>query len=271
MQDFVDYIDFIQPGLKEQIRNLSAILRQIIDDQLPPQKLVLETLTPNPLPQLRNMPLEELFRFDTDIIDSYQASAVASPSPDQGCADQQLFYAQGAIKLGQDIRPEYTSGSLQRQSPSTEIKDGNPSHSTPDCSKYIHLSVCHEQSDYHQKPTQQLSRYMENISYFQDVDRSAQVQPDYNREFPNPQDYYVQDVDWRAQPPSSDCEGESPGSQDNDLQRSDPSEAESSDFNSWINYSPQSTPGIVSASSGQSPGRNLPAYFVDMPRASTLL
>lgn len=70
MQDFLDYIDLIRPGLKGQICNLSTILPQIVENQLLPQKLVLETLTSNLLPQLRNRSLEELFQFDAEVVAS---------------------------------------------------------------------------------------------------------------------------------------------------------------------------------------------------------
>jgi hypothetical protein len=69
------------------------------------------------------------------------------------------------------------------------------------------LSACHEQSDYHQELDQQFNKYMEDPSY-------------------------IQDVDWRAQYPSGDFEGEFLDSQDGDWQRSGPSEAESSDLDS---------------------------------------
>lgn len=51
----------------------------------------------------------------------------------------------------------------------------------------------------------------------EDHDSMIQLQPGHGGGFPNPQDYYVQDVDWRAQLPCSNCEGEFPDSQDSDL------------------------------------------------------
>jgi len=52
MQDFLDYIDLVRPGLKEQASNLSTILPHIVDNRLPSQGLVLETLPANRLSEL---------------------------------------------------------------------------------------------------------------------------------------------------------------------------------------------------------------------------
>jgi hypothetical protein len=75
---------------------------------------------------------------------------------------------------------------------------------------------------------------MEYLSYSQGTCPSTQLQPGHRGEFPNPQDYYTQEVEWRAQEPPSDCEGGFPGSQDVDLQKSGPSKAEFSDLDSLI-------------------------------------
>jgi hypothetical protein len=305
MQDFLDYIDLIRPGLKGQICNLSAILPQIVENRFPPQKLVLETLTSNLLPQLRNRSLEELFQFDAEVVASRQADAAVGPSSDHGHANGQLSYAQGTIESLQNIRPDYTSESPQSRSPSagiedgnpqlsytqrtietvqnirsdytseslqsrsssTDIEDGNPSSFTTDYSEFAHLS---EKSD-SRELNQQFNRNMEDPSSFQNVDRSAQPQPSHSGGVLDPQDHYDQDDDWRAQQPSGDCEGDFPDFEDGDLQRSGPSEAEFSDFDSLINYSPPNTPSIPSISLSQSRGRNLSAHLVDMQRASTPL
>ena len=187
--------------------------------------------------------------------------ALVGPSFDQGCANEQLFYAQGTMKSIQSIRPDCTSESLQWQSPSAGIEDGNPSNLAADCSEYIHPSAYH---DHHQEPNQQPRRYIE--SSFQDVDLSAQPQPSHNWGDLNPQDYYNQD-DWRARQPS---EGEFPDFQDSDSQQSDPSKGEFSDLDSLINYSPLNTPSLTSTSS-RSRDQNLLAQLVDTPRASTPL
>jgi hypothetical protein len=79
MQEFLDYIDLIRPGLKEQASYLSAVLLHIVDNRLQPQRLVLETLTSNLLSELRNRPLEELFQFYTNTITSLQADALIEP------------------------------------------------------------------------------------------------------------------------------------------------------------------------------------------------
>jgi hypothetical protein len=88
---------------------------------------------------------------------------------------------------------------------------------------------------------------MEDPSHSQDVDRFAQLQPGHGGRFPNPQDYYSQDVDWRVQQPSA-CEGEFLDSQDSDLQRSGLSDTELSDLDSFINYSLRITPSVASTS-----------------------
>ena len=117
---------------------------------------------------------------------------------------------------------------------------------------------------------EQLSYAQETIESVQSVLLdSAQPQPSYNWDL-DPQDYYDQDDDWRAQPPPGNSEGEFPNSQDGDLQPSDPSDVEFSGLDSLINYSPLNTPSIASISS-QSQGQNLLAHLADMPRASTPL
>ncbi len=113
----------------------------------------------------------------TDTVGTRQADAVVGPSSDQGHANEQLSYAQGTIELVQNIRPDCTSKGLQSRSPSANIEDGNPSNFTTD----------------------------------------AQPQLSHNRGFLNPQDYYVQDDEWRAQQPSGDYEEEFPDSQDGSL------------------------------------------------------
>ena len=73
----------IDPGLKEQASKLSDVLLHKRDTKFPPQKLVLDKLTSNPLSELRNRPLEELFQVANDPVDSSPAKAVVSPSFDQ--------------------------------------------------------------------------------------------------------------------------------------------------------------------------------------------
>ncbi|KAF8855966.1 hypothetical protein BDZ45DRAFT_745972 [Acephala macrosclerotiorum] len=290
---FLDYIDLIRPGLKEQVCNLSTVLPQIVDNRLPPRKLVLETLTSNLLPQLRSSSLEELFKFDTDVTDSRQADAAVGSSSDQGRANEQSYvqvtseslqsrspsadfenrnpqvsHAQSTIESVQDSRPDCTSESIRPRPPSAEIEDGNPSNPTTDYSKFAHPSTCHEKSDYYQELDQEFSSFMENPSCFKDDDKSAQLQPEHSRGFLNPQDYYSQDDDWRAQRPSAN-EREFLDSQDSDLQRSSLSDTEFSDLDSFIDYSPKNTSSLAFTCLNQSRGQNLPARFVDMSRAST--
>ncbi|KAH0563165.1 hypothetical protein GP486_002273 [Trichoglossum hirsutum] len=195
----------------------------------------------------------------TETVDARQTDAAAAPS-DQG----------HAIESVQSMRPDYTSGTLQSRSLSVEIEDGNLSTSTTDYSEFAHPSACHEKSDYYQKLDQEFSRYIGEPSFFQDNDRYAQPQPGHSGGFLNPEDYYCQDIDWRAQQPSA-WEGEFLDSQDSDLQRSGPSDTEFSDLDSFINYSPQNIPSVAYTSPSQSRGQNLPAHLVDVPRASTPL
>lgn len=74
----MDYIDFLQPGLREHISNLSALLPGIVENGLPSQRIVLETYNSDQLLELCNRPLKELFQYCTGI-DSQRASAMADP------------------------------------------------------------------------------------------------------------------------------------------------------------------------------------------------
>jgi hypothetical protein len=213
--------------------------------------------------------LEELLQFDTDIVDSRQADTVVSPLSDPERANQQLLYVQDAMRSVQSIRPDCTSPSHQRQSPRTENEDGNLFNSTADSSEFAHASSCHEKFDHYQELDQEFQRYMEEASSFHEDGQSAQLQPGHSGGFPNPQDYYSQDDDWRAQP--STWEGNFLDPQDGDLQQSGQNDTDCSDLDSVINYSPQNTPSVASISPSQSRGQNLPAHLVDMPRASTPL
>jgi hypothetical protein len=268
-QDVVDYIDVCHPGLKEQISNLASLVPGIIAGGLPSKWLVIETI---PHYELSDHPFEELFQFFNDR-ESSQLGGLRSEEPSQPPqvhANEQLLYAQGTTESVQSIRPDCTSESLQSRSLSVEIEDGNLSNSTTNYSEFAQPSAYHEKSDYYQKLDQEFSSYMEDLSSFQDDDQSAQPQPGHSAGFPNPQDYYCQDVDWRAQQPSA-WEGGFLDSQDSGLQRSGPSDTEFSDFDSVINYSRQDTPSVASTSPSQSRGQNLPAHLVDVPRASTPL
>jgi hypothetical protein len=199
--------------LKEQISNLSSLLPGIIAGRLPSKWLVIETI---PHHELSDYPFEELFQFSNDRESKLGNLRSEEPSqPPQVHVNEQLLYTQGTIESVQSIRPDCTSESLQSRSLNIEIEDGNLSNSATDYSEYTHSSACHERSDYHQKLDQEFS------------------------------DYYCEDVDWRAQQPSA-CEGDFLDSQNNNLQRSGPSEAEFSDWDSLIDYSPRITPSIAS-------------------------
>jgi hypothetical protein len=186
--------------------------------------------------------LKELFQFDTDISESHQADAVVSPPSDQMCLKVQIIHS------------DYTTESSQWQS------------NTADYSESTYSSECHGKSDYLQELDQQSNGCIEDPSCLQD-------ESGHNGRFPNSEDNYIQDVDWRAQKPFDDWEGESPDSQDGDLRRSDQSEAGLSDMELFLNYSPQNIPGIastsVSASISKFPSQNLVSMPVQLPRAST--
>jgi hypothetical protein len=65
MKAFIDYIDFVHPVLKEQVRTISALLPGILENGLPPTRIVLETYSRNQFAELRNRSLNELFQVCT--------------------------------------------------------------------------------------------------------------------------------------------------------------------------------------------------------------
>jgi hypothetical protein len=137
MQDFLNYIDFIRPDLKEQAHNLSTVLPDMVYNRL--QRLVLETLTPNLLPELRNKPLEELFQFAPTTNETQEVDALTSPSLDPMYTNNQLSYAQDS--------DEHTGASALQ-------------------GKSAHLQVL----------DQQFNMYLEDPFYFEGTDSSAQQQ-----------------------------------------------------------------------------------------------
>jgi hypothetical protein len=62
---FVEYIAFLNPDLKERLRNAYELLPGILMSRLPPGKLVLETYTIDQLSELHDRFLNELFQFAT--------------------------------------------------------------------------------------------------------------------------------------------------------------------------------------------------------------
>ncbi|KAH6667785.1 hypothetical protein B0J14DRAFT_675784 [Halenospora varia] len=198
IQDFLDYIDWIHPGLKEQASKLSDVLPHRIDAKSSPQRLVLDKLISNLLPELRNRKMEELFQFTNDPVDFGPNRAVVGPLIDQAHANNQLAHPQRTRKPGQSIRVDYSSQSPQWKPPSAGIKDGDPYHG---------------KSDYPQEPDQQRNRYQDSPSSFQDDNWSAQSESGHTWGSPESQDYYSQDDDWRAEPQPGDYEGEVPDSQ----------------------------------------------------------
>ncbi|KFY09645.1 hypothetical protein V492_05415 [Pseudogymnoascus sp. VKM F-4246] len=77
-EPFLDYIDFLHPGLREHISNLSALLPGIVENGLPSKRIVLETYNSDQLLELCNRPLKDLFQFCAGI-DSQRACAMAGP------------------------------------------------------------------------------------------------------------------------------------------------------------------------------------------------
>ena len=213
-----------------------------------------------PYHELSDRPFEELFQFSNDAesskrsdlsseeqpqlsqippdtVDTRQADAV-SPSSDQGHANNQLSSTQGTMESVRNIRPDYTSESLQSRSTSVDIEDGNPSNSLTDYSELAQPSAYNEESDHYQEHEQQFNTQTEDSSSLPDVHQFVQPQLSHCRGVLNPQDYYTQDEeDWRAAQPLIDYRGEFPDSQDSD-QGSGLKKAEFADFESFINYSP---------------------------------
>ena len=137
-QGVVDYVGLCHPGLKEQISNLSFVLRGIVASELPPKRLVIETI---PDHDLSDHPFEELFQFSNDRnlsklgdppseepsqmsredVDARQNDTAVSPS-DPTQANKRV---RGTIESVQVMHPDCTSESLRLRSFSTEIKNKN--------------------------------------------------------------------------------------------------------------------------------------------------
>jgi hypothetical protein len=126
--NFLDYIDFVQPGLKEQACNLSAFLPYIGDNGLPRKRLVLETLPVNKLPELRDRTLGELLQFVNDM-------AEGGPSFEQIHIDEQLPSTQDTIESARNTHSYNTDGTLAWQ----EGEVGDPSNFPTDYGGYSRL------------------------------------------------------------------------------------------------------------------------------------
>lgn len=164
-QAVVDYVDFCYPGLKEQISNLSWVLRGIVAGDIPSKRLVIETV---PSHDLSDHPFEELFQFSSDRNSSelgepsseeasqMSKEAVNTPQNDAavGPSDQELSneHVQGTIESVQDTQPDSTFESLQSFSPSTEIQRGSLSSPIISYSESVQSSAYNEQSDYDEEP-----------------------------------------------------------------------------------------------------------------------
>ena len=192
------------------------------ENRLPSQRLVLETLTSNLLPQLGDRPLEELFQFETKVIDSQQADALVGHSSDPGSAKGQLPYAQGITESAQ-ICPEYTPESFQSHSPSAGMEDGNTQLSSTQRTIESVQNIYSDNTS-PSTPSCSPSTDIEDPSSLQDIDSPTQPTPIHSWEDLNPQNYYDPE-DWRAKP-SDNSGGKFLEPQGVDLQRSDPSEVD---------------------------------------------
>jgi hypothetical protein len=258
--------------LKEQISNLSTILPHIVVNRLPPQRLVIETLTSKLLPELRNRSLEELFQFCTDTNDSHKADAPVGPPSDQVYG--QSFYTQGPVgsvpnplphqfctNTGDSHQADAPVGPLSgqpyinRQSLYTQVPVGSiPNHLPGYTSKSL---------QWH-SPTAGIndgspSNFTTNWDKYIHPSTSQSISP------------YLQEIDSSAQRQFSHCGREFPYFRDGNLltqEQSGPYKAESSDLDSLINYSPSDACGNGSASPNPFLHQNFSAHSVDVPRAS---
>lgn len=220
--------------MKEQASKLSDALTPRIDAQGSPQRLILDKIISDLLPELRNRKMQELFQPAIDPVDSGPSGAVVGPSIDQAYANNQLPYPHGTAKPGQSIHVDDSPRSPQWQPPRADIENGNPSNSTTNGSEYTTPSTYHGKSNYLQEPDQQPDRNQESHSSFQGDRRSAQPESGHTWGSPESQDNYYQDDDWRAEPQPDDCEEEDPDSQYGGLRRSSLSEEEFSDWDSYL-------------------------------------
>ena len=166
----------------EQTRTLSAVLPHFIENRAPLQRLVLETFTPDQLPQLRSRSLEELLQFDTKVIDSRKASVVAGTSCDQGFTNERLSYVQGTTEPVQSISPQYTSEKLwSRSSSAAGLENGCLLTPTPGRSELAPPLAGHHYQN---------SSSMREPSSFQDVNGAIQLRPAHIEQPMNPNAYY---------------------------------------------------------------------------------
>ena len=144
----LDYIDFLHPGLKENTSNLSTILPSIIENGLPPQKIVLETCSSDQLEELYSRPLNELFEFCTG-------------------GDSQRPDAAAGLRLDH-IR---TADNSQSTSPSVRISSEDPSNGMADICEYTYLSTPLGKSD-DPRETGQLSDTLVAPLGFSDIENA---------------------------------------------------------------------------------------------------
>ena len=140
IQPFLNYIAFTRPNLREQISNLSAVLPNIAEDNLPSQKLILKTFPCHQLSELSNRPLKKLSQFAIDTINTHQADTIIGPSFNQIFPDKPSSYSLDAIVPVQSTSQDYTSRNLERPSSTAEINNAHPSNFTPEIGANIYPS-----------------------------------------------------------------------------------------------------------------------------------
>ena len=77
MDTFIDYVAYLHPDLKEHLHNLSDLLPRILQNGLPPGKLIFETYTADRLNELPGRSLNELFQYATSA-DTQRVNTVES-------------------------------------------------------------------------------------------------------------------------------------------------------------------------------------------------
>jgi hypothetical protein len=87
-----------------------------------------ETFPCNQLSELSGRPLEELFQFSIDTVDTHQADAAVGPSFNQMFPDEPPSYDLDAIMPVQSTSRDYASESLGRLSSTAGIDSESPSN-----------------------------------------------------------------------------------------------------------------------------------------------
>ncbi|OBT54043.1 hypothetical protein VE04_07614 [Pseudogymnoascus sp. 24MN13] len=138
IQDFVDYIDLVRPGLKGKVINLSGVLLQRVDSSRPTQRQLLDILTYNLLSESRIKQPEELLQFVNHPSKSDLAQAVTSPSFDQLQANNQLSHPQRIVTSVEGISVDIENSQWQPPGAGPSASLGNSDEqSTRDMTDYF--------------------------------------------------------------------------------------------------------------------------------------